>query len=144
MIYLDTSFIAPYYLQEATSRRVAQVLAGIPAGNLAISDWTKTEFASLLARKVRMGELSQGLTKTIWQAFEQDVKNSFHLLELSRQDFTYASDVLLKVPKSGIRGADALHLAVVYHQNAELYTLDQLQQTIAQSLGLRASNAGVI
>jgi uncharacterized protein len=113
-------------------------------GSLAISDWTKTEFASLLARKVRMGELTQTLAKTIWQTFEGDVKLSFHLFEPARNDFAFASDLLLKTPSFGLRGADALHLAVAHHQHAELYTLGQVQLKAAQSLGLLASHAGVI
>ena len=144
MIYLDTSFIAPYYIQEATSSRVVGALSQVSVGRLAISDWTKTEFASLLARKVRMGELTQALAKAIWQTFEQDMKESFHLFEPARHDFAFASDLLLRNPSFGLRGADALHLAIAYRHNAELYTLDQVQLKAAQSLELLASDAGVV
>lgn len=57
MIYVDTSFIAPFYIQEATSETVEEILLNLPTQELAISDWTVVEFASLLSRRVRMGEL---------------------------------------------------------------------------------------
>ena len=58
MIYLDTSFVLPLFISEATSEQVAARLQQISADELALSLWTKTEFASALARRVRMGEIS--------------------------------------------------------------------------------------
>ena len=138
MIYLDTSFIAPYYIQEVTSSRVMEALSQVSSGLLAMSDWTKTEFASLLARKVRMGELSLSLSKDIWQAFDQDQKSSIQLFEPKRQDFSDASELLLKYPKSGLRAADALHLAMVQQHECDLYSLDVMMLKVAKSLGLTA------
>ena len=53
MRYFDTSFLAPLILQEATSNRVERFIIGLPTGELAISHWTRVEFASLLAQQVR-------------------------------------------------------------------------------------------
>ena len=39
----------------ATSEPIAGFFADLPAGDLAVSDWTRVEFASLLAREVRIG-----------------------------------------------------------------------------------------
>lgn|GEM_PF-2562872 len=47
MIYVDTSFIAPCYIQEATSEAVEEILLNLLTQELAISDWTVVEFASL-------------------------------------------------------------------------------------------------
>jgi uncharacterized protein len=47
LIYVDTSFIAPFYIQEATSETVEEILLNLPTQELAISDWTVVEFASL-------------------------------------------------------------------------------------------------
>jgi hypothetical protein len=49
MVYLDTSFVAPLLLPEATSDEVEGYLQNFPAGELATSAWTKVEFSSLVA-----------------------------------------------------------------------------------------------
>ena len=54
MVYLDTSFIAPLILPEATSDRIEDFIQKIAVGELAVSHWTRVEFASLVARRVRM------------------------------------------------------------------------------------------
>jgi hypothetical protein len=50
MLYFDTSFLTPLVRQEATSAQVERFVGSLPAGELAISHWTKVEFSSLLAR----------------------------------------------------------------------------------------------
>ena len=59
MIYLDTSFLAPFYLREATSQQVETILLNIPKDELVIIDWITVEFSSLLARLVHTGELTK-------------------------------------------------------------------------------------
>ena len=49
MLYFATSFLAPLILNELTSTAVEQFMAGLPAGELAVSHWTRVEFSSLLA-----------------------------------------------------------------------------------------------
>ncbi len=58
MLYCDTSFLAPLFLEESASPRIEAFVRALPAGNLGISHWTRVEFSSLLAREVRMGGLS--------------------------------------------------------------------------------------
>ena len=58
MLYLDTSFIAPLVIAEDTSNAVEAFVLKLKPGELATSLWTQVELASLVSRKVRMGELS--------------------------------------------------------------------------------------
>ncbi len=57
MLYFDTSFLAPLIVPELTSNKIAAFFRGLPAGQLAVSHWTRVEFSSLIAREVRMGGL---------------------------------------------------------------------------------------
>ncbi len=58
MIYLDTSFLTPPFREElVVSECIEGFLATVPAGTLAISQWTRVEFASVIARDVRMKTL---------------------------------------------------------------------------------------
>jgi len=59
MYYFDTSFLAPLILQEATSARIEAKFATMEPGTLHVSQWTRVEFASLIAREVRMGGLQE-------------------------------------------------------------------------------------
>lgn len=144
MFYFDTSFIVPYYVNEASSDAVAALLSGVPAGQLVVSEWTRVEFASQLARRVRMGELDTQLANTIMTAFEQDLKSAFHVLELEQQDYTQASRLLLVDPALGLRGPDALHLALASRYQTPLYTLDVKLIQAAAALDLSATDAGVL
>ena len=55
--YFDTSFLVPLILPEATSEPISAFFEDLSHEDLAVSDWTRVEFASLLAREVRMGSL---------------------------------------------------------------------------------------
>jgi predicted nucleic acid-binding protein len=59
-LYFDTSFLAPLILQETTSEDVEKFIATLSPEQLCISQWTRVEFASLVAREVRMGKLPAG------------------------------------------------------------------------------------
>jgi hypothetical protein len=72
MRYFDTSFLTPLVREEKTSSRIARFMAGLPAGELAISRWTEVEFASLLARDVRTGAIGSDKARAAGALF-QDV-----------------------------------------------------------------------
>ena len=64
MLYLDTSLVAPLVIAEDTSDAVEAFVLKLKAGELATSLWTQVELASLVARKVRMAELSAAEAET--------------------------------------------------------------------------------
>lgn len=55
MIYLDTSALLPYYRPEALSEVIQDLLMAVEEPAF-ITDLTKVEFASALARWVRMNQ----------------------------------------------------------------------------------------
>jgi len=118
MRYFDTSFLVPLILPEATSDPVASFLEGLPPTELAVSQWTRVEFASLLAREVRMGGLNPDAAMRADAAFEAMLRDSFAILLPSRQDFDLAKDYLGSF-RSGLRAGDALHLAIAANHEAE-------------------------
>lgn len=138
MVYFDTSFLAPLILEEATSGAVERFVANLPAGSLATSHWTRVEFASLLAREVRMDGLD-GETAILADAqFEAMVEASFHLLTPDAEDFTLAHRYISH-HDLGLRAGDALHLAVAANRRAEaVYSLDKRMGEAGTLLGLPA------
>ena len=111
MVYFDTSFLAPLFLEESTSARIEQFVAGLSPGELAVSDWTRVEFSSLLAREVRMGGLDAVVAKEIDDQFEAVVEESFIVLLPDRDAFSLAK-TFLQHYDDGLRAGDALHLAI--------------------------------
>ena len=143
MTYLDTSFIAPYYLHEASSQAITTVLQSLSAGSLIVSAWTRAEFASLLARRVHMQDITHPHALTIMNTFEQDLHASFQVITPTSPDFAAASILPLHHPALGLRSPDALHLAIAANRQLPIYTLDKTFIHAATTLGHTASNAGV-
>lgn len=124
MVYLDTSFIAPLAIAEASSESVEAFLLGRKA-ELATSQWTRVEFASLVARRVRMGEFDTDQAEAVRVALDRLLSESFTMLTPTAVDFTTAVELLAK-PDTGLRAGDALHLAIARNHGAKtMYTLDR-------------------
>ncbi len=142
MHYLDTSFVAPLILPETTSERVERFIRKIPVGQLAVSHWTRVEFASLVARRARMGDLTAAQAAQARDAFEKMLTESFHIIIPQVNDYDVATH-LLRNYKTGLRAGDALHLALVKnHGAAIMYSLDKQLIKAAKILKIPAS-AGI-
>ena len=143
MRYFDTSFLVPLILPEATSAPIAGFFEDLPADDLAVSHWTRVEFASLLAREVRMGNLDAAAAHEAGSRFETMVEESFVVLLPSRDDFDRARDWLGRFETS-LRAGDALHLAIAKNHGADaIYSLDKLMIAAGRKLGVPAS-AGIL
>ena len=87
MRYFDISILVPLILPEATSEPIARLFEDLPADDPAVSDWTRVESASLLAREVRMGHLDAAAAREAGARFDAMVEESFVVLQPNRDDF---------------------------------------------------------
>lgn len=125
MIYLDTCFIAPLVIAEDSSDAVETQVMKVKPGELATGMWTQIELASLIARKLRMGELSVAAAEEVRRKFTQILTEFFHMLVPTATDFATAAK-FLEIPKTGLRAGDAFHLAIAANGGAKkILTLDQ-------------------
>ena len=125
MRYFDNSFLVPLILPEATSEPIPGFMEDLPVDHLAVSHWTRVEFASLLAREVRMGGLDAAAARAASSRFETMVEESFAVLLPNRDDFDRARDWLGHFD-TRLRAADALHLAIAGNRGADaIYSLDK-------------------
>lgn len=139
MLYFDTSFLAPLILEEATSTKIEAFFAKLPPGELAVSHWTRVEFASLIAREVRMEGLAEPDALLAIDQFDELVAESFQVLIPSVADYELAKATIQHFATK-LRAGDALHLAIASNQGAErLYTLDEGLLNAAKLLKLPAS-----
>jgi len=142
MHYFDTSFLAPLVRQEKTSSRIGRFMAGLPTGELAISRWTEVEFASLLAREVRMGAIAGNEARMVDTLLEDVILQSFVVLLPSGDDYERAR-YYLRNYETGLRAGDALHLAIAGNHRAKaIYSLDKTMIKAGKILGLPVS-AGI-
>ena len=136
MRYFDTSFLAPLVREERTSSRIARFMARMPVGELAISRWTEVEFASLLARDVRMGTIKDEDARAADMLFEEVVQQSFVVLLPTGSDYDLARRYVRSYA-TGLRAGDALHLAIAGNHYADvIYSLDKTMVRAGNILGL--------
>ena len=124
MVYLDTSFIAPLVIAEDSSDAVEAYVLKLKPGEMTTSLWTQVELASLVSRKLRMGEFSGAEADAVRAEFDRVLSESFELLLPKAPDFATAARYL-ETPGTGLRAGDALHLAIaVNHGARQILTLD--------------------
>jgi len=133
--YFDTSALLPYYREEAVSPLVQDFLS-LSRPPLLISDLTRLEVASAIARWVRMDEISEPQANLLENTFVMDVHSG---LFVSRQLTTVhynQAEKWLSGRKTSLRTLDALHLACSWNFRAVLVTCDLVMHRAAEMLGV--------
>lgn len=136
MLYFDTSFMVPYILPEATSNRIQKFFREHQREELTISHWTRVEFASMLAREVRVGGLAEQAARDAGVRFETAIAQAFVVVLPDRSDFDLCKRYLQQF-ETALRAGDALHLAIANNRGAQtFYTLDRKLLRAGRLLGL--------
>jgi predicted nucleic acid-binding protein len=121
--YVDTSVLGAYYCPEPLSPAAESALQRL--NSPVISTLTEVEFASLIARKCRMRELTPGQSRAVLDLFSSQVREGlFHRLLLGPEHFRHARD-LVAATTASLRTLDALHLAAAIRENLPLITSDR-------------------
>ena len=125
MIYLDTSVIVPLVINEDSSTSVEALVSKVKPGELTTSLWTRIEIESLVARKLRMGELTAAQAEAVRREVHTIMQEYFKMLVPTATDFETA-EAYLGTPKTGLRAGDAFHLAIAANHGAKkIWSLDQ-------------------
>ena len=139
MLYLDTSFLVPYFVSEESSEKVEAYMRGLEGEELFVSAWTATEFVSALGLKVRTKQLDKPAASAALAAFHELGERHFNWLAVTPGDFKAASAYLEKW-NLGLRAGDALHLAVAKTNGAKkLLTLDERMLKACKALRMPVS-----
>jgi predicted nucleic acid-binding protein len=129
--YVDTSVIVSFFIRDDHAVAARRWAAGGP--DIAISDWTMTEFTSALSHHVRLGALTDRERKMAELAFDRWAAGGI-VLEVERDRFQDAR-TLMRVHRR-LRAPDALHLAIARHEGLPLATLDTDMRDAALAEGL--------
>jgi predicted nucleic acid-binding protein len=135
-VYVDTSALAKWYVNEARSEEVEDYLR--EACPVSISLLTKVEMRSLLARRRRERQIDAETQAKILATFEGDIASG-HLVLVPHtvESFLVAESLLGAHPETPLATLDALHLAVMRAAGIdELATADRVMAQAAQRLGM--------
>lgn len=136
-VYIDTSALAKWYLNEENSNQFVEFLRDLPLA--VISDLTITEMRSLLARRRRMQDLTASLEMEVFSTFQMDIDQG-HLMVLPfhHRGFEEATHLISSLQSIPLRTLDALHLTFInHHQIQILATADQTMSLAATQLGIQ-------
>jgi predicted nucleic acid-binding protein len=121
--YVDTSVLGAYYCPEPLSPTAESALQRLD--DPVISSLTEVEFASLIARKRRMRELTPSQSRAVLDLFASQVQEGFfRRVMLGSEHFRHARDLVASTTAS-LRTLDALHLAVALAESLPLLTSDR-------------------
>ncbi len=132
------------FLHPRSNTSVETILLNTPTNELAISDWTTVEFASLLSRRVRMSELTPELMEAVMRSFKEDATQCYTVFTVTTADFILAVEFIQQW-ETGLRAGDALHLAIVRNGSVENFlSLDRGLINAAQRLSIPSDSGGIL
>jgi len=136
LFYLDTSALLPYYREEPASMKIQELLISLRPP-VFISDLTKVEFAAVLARWVRMNDISDAQAASIENTFAKDIGSGLFLQKPIIKRHYIQAEKWLSGRKTALRTMDALHLACCWDLGAKLITCDRIFYQSSMALGVK-------
>ena len=135
-VYLDTSALAKWYLNESRSEDFAAFMA--QAADPVISRLVVLEMRCLLARRRRSGHLDRELEARVFAELEADVAAGHLLLRPVEDEHVVAAVGLIeRLQPIALRTLDALHLAIAATWALpQLATADRVMAEAAERLGM--------
>jgi len=139
--YADTSVVGAVYCPGPLSEAAEATLRALPAPPC-VSWLTEVEFASLVARKRRMGELDAAEATAVLAAFGGHLAAGVYRSVPLEPPVYEAARRLIAETLAPLRTLDALHLAVVVRHALGLVTADRDMAEAAEALGLAVRRVG--
>lgn len=134
-VYLDTSALAKWYLNEPGSEAFVAYLQQIDVA--VISSLTRVEMRSLLARRRRMDDIDAALEVRLFAAFLADIAaGDLSQHPVDDNHFEFALQLISRYPEHPLRSLDALHLGIARHLRIPAFaTADAVMAAAARTMG---------
>ena len=135
MHYIDTSVLTAFYVPESLSDLAEDFL--LSCQQPAISSLTKVEFASALARRIRIGELTKADGERLTALFQNHLDGGIYTnLPLTDDHFLLACKWISSW-RMALKSLDALHLALAAVGEPTMVTADRQMARAAESLTVK-------
>ncbi|HTT83874.1 MAG TPA: type II toxin-antitoxin system VapC family toxin [Rhizomicrobium sp.] len=133
-VYLDASVLVALFTNDSLSGRADKYLKkSVPV--LIVGDFAAAEFASAIARRVRMRELTRAEAQIAFATFDSWIARAASRAETRASDISAAAAHIRRLDLP-LRTPDALNIAVAERLGAELATFDDKMAAAARALGL--------
>jgi predicted nucleic acid-binding protein len=132
-VYLDASFLIPLFVVDAHTQRARAYLKGLP-DDLIVSNFAAAEFASGVARLVRMSELDADRVPEVFDSFDRWTGQQTERVELRSSDIKEAEH-LLRSLAFRLATPDVLHITIARRLGAGIATFDIKMARHAVQLG---------
>jgi uncharacterized protein len=134
-VYLDASALVAMLSEDALSDAAHSAASRLGDTRLATSDLGRLEFASALARQVRMKSLGMAGARQNLNALD-DFCSIAGVELITAADVALATDFIRRFDLN-LRTADAIHIALCQRLDLTLWTFDEGMVACARQLGLR-------
>ena len=131
--YFDASVLVALFAVDTFTSRARAVLK-LPNLIAMVSAFAATEFASVLARRVRTGALTAGEAHLAFANFDGWTARAAQRLEIFPGDLVFAETYLRRLDLN-LRAPDAIHIAIAQRVGATLVTFDDKMAAAAKMLG---------
>jgi uncharacterized protein len=138
-VYLDTSVIVALLIRDPFTDRAYRYL-NAETPDLTVSDYSAAEFASAVARRVRMREMTADAARKAFVTFDGLAPGTVERVETSSADIKSAEAFLRRLDLT-LRAPDALNIAVAQRIDATLMTFDEKMAVAAKALGVAVAAA---
>jgi uncharacterized protein len=135
ILYLDTSLLVAGLTAEPQTHRVQAWLGGRDTDDLLVSDWVMTEFSAALSIKLRRREIDAAERAGALAIYSGLLVTALTALPVTPEHFHIAARFADQYAR-GLKGGDALHLAICRDHGATLCTLDRQMSDAGSELGV--------
>lgn len=136
-MYLDTCYIAKFYLNEPDSLLVRELVRG--ADKIHSSAWALAEFHAVLHRRVREGLASAEETTDLASRFSNHARDGlWNLIPVTEALLRRTATLMISAPRDiFLRTADAVHLTTAQELGErDIWTNDRHMLAAAPYFGL--------
>ena len=138
-LYLDASVVVALLTKDVfTSRAETYIRANAPI--LIVSDFAAAEFASVIARRLRVREITEPIARVVFAELDAWVIRTTEHAETTTADIVAAAGALRRLDLP-LRTADAVNIAIARRIGATLMTFDEKMAASAKALGVGVAAA---
>jgi len=138
-VYLDASVLVALFTNDPYTVR-ADTFLRANALVLIVSDFAAAEFASTIARRVRIQTLTADEARTVFSSFDAWAGRKTGWEQATTADVATAAGFLRRLDVA-LRAPDAINIAIAQRVEADLLTFDDQMATGARALGTTVLDA---